>query len=314
MALISDIIDGNSATYSEEGWQGLNRIFVVTGITSANAHAMLYDAMVTLAANGVTIGSLHPTITTAQVQSIGLDSISGNQVKLSVVYNEVGNYPVQYSIASNSETIETNEHYDVDGKWKPLILEYTYPSTHATLAGKKTRQTATINKSLSVCTLSIKRRESISLSAEIGSFGYALTGKVLVCRQQQFVGFVNKDTWTLFGQSPFVFFTPPVSAGVDKRSWLCTGISSESVCPSSYAGGWVFDVTYTFEGRPKRTTTVYTNPTTTAEIIVYGHDVLVPFVDPQTGQVPGAETLVSGTSNRNIQQFLEADFNLLELS
>jgi len=63
MAIKIDIIEGNSGTVTEQGWE-LNRTFIVSGL-SGDGDAMLYAAITELNTAGHIIGTTHPTVTTA---------------------------------------------------------------------------------------------------------------------------------------------------------------------------------------------------------------------------------------------------------
>jgi hypothetical protein len=300
MAIITDIIEGNNATYSSAGWKDLTRTFVVTGVTGSG-HSRLYQAMQTIAVapNYITLGYPHPTITSAQVISINPSAVSSDVVNVSVVYDEIENYPYQYSLGSVASIVETNQAL-IPGTntYDDIVLEYTYPDDYPveSFRGIVKKSGCIINKYDPEFSISIRRREYQTLVEERDSPSTpkALTGSILMARNGRYVGKCNKSTWNIFGQS------------ILPRTWICTGISSESVGPAYYSGGWVFDVTYTFNGKNAVDINGYG--------LKSGYDTLVVFIDPNTGTPPDTATLEFGKSKKVLQIYQEADFNKLELS
>jgi hypothetical protein len=308
MAIIKDIIDGNSATYSSGGWKDLNRRYVVTALSSVSGHGRIYEAMLAVNQNMATesgisltncIGYPHPTITSAQSISVSPDAISPDIVNVTVSYDEVENYPYQYSLGANSSIVETNQALNpANGKYEDIVMTYTFPDDYPIESFRSITKKSgiTINKYEPEFAFTIKRREFATIAADSPKYavGSPLSGAALMDRNWNFVGKCNMSTWNIFGRQ----ITP--------RTFICTGINSDGVSPYSSNGGWIFDVSYSFSGK---------------DVVDVGlpnvkcaWDSLVCFVDPNTGTPPDPATLVWGQSKKVLQMYKEVDFNLLGLS
>ena len=101
-------------------------------------------------------------------------------------------------------------------------------------------------------------------------------GRELIVRKLIYEGHVNMNTWGLVPDSS------------EPKTWLCTGIGART-----QDRGITYDVTYNFQYRADT------------------WDHTIRFLDPGTGQPPS--DLVEGTGYKDVQVYLTADFNLLNL-
>ena len=291
MAVISDIIEGNTGKRTIRGWE-FNRVFKVTELT-ASGDAMLVEAT---DATGVIFGDSHPTIASAYAVEFTPMSITntGNAATVTILYREFSqNYEVD--IASRNVVRPTykafpapNEGIDsLTANTIEMKLDYTYPDDYKieSLQGTSESQTAELNVSQELDTLIITRTEFTTLPADAVAgwpLGTRLTGEILTDRSRYFNNRVNKAGWL-------------VRPGDAEFTWKLR------MSAKTAEDGLAFRVRYEFSYDDRK----WTYPAT--------------FIDPQTGQAVSSPIfydppiVTEDYASRDYYQFIAADFDRLEL-
>jgi hypothetical protein len=218
--LYKDLIDGNEATLTIDGWT-INRTAIVDRLSGYLGYQKLIAATQYLNTEGAYIGAQHPAWPTAYLISINPVSIDNDTIKFSFVYKE--NPPVSITL----NTALSQESTNIDATGTKIELEYTYPTdykdpnTGATsqLSGKTIKQGGTVMKYIPEIGFSYTRTE-------------AVTGMQLIEKKKLYEGKINSSNWTLGGVNQ------------EKWRWLCTGITGDS-----QDGGINYVVTYSFSYR-----------------------------------------------------------------
>ena len=279
MAIKIDIIDGNSATVTEAGWE-IQRVFMVSGL-SGDGYAMLYAAITELAAAGYFIGSTHDTITTAVLKELRPESFSHNGVKVTGTYRQYDTTAsYQYNLQGSPVDEETTLYVDATtGATASMELTYTWPTDYpnpdfASLGEHTQVHTATYLKPRP--TITISRYEYLTIAADAVGAGLPLTRNILIDRQLNYIGYTNAAGWN---------FRIGDAAG----SWLCLDINA-SKQPEQIT--WQVSYTFQYDANQWRE---------------HGQ-----YIDPNTGKPP--DDLVDGTGDDYFNMYVDRNFTLLGLS
>jgi hypothetical protein len=280
MAIKIDIIEGNSGTVTEQGWE-LNRTFIVSGL-SGDGDAMLYAAITELNTAGHIIGTTHPTVTTAVLKELRPESAAGNIVKVTAVYRSYDvNANYSYNLSGSAVDTETTLYCnDVDAQtYDTMELEYEWPTDYpnpdfASLGTQTQIHTATYLNPRP--TMAITRYEYLTVAADEVGAGLPLTGNIIIRRQLNYMGTTNKSGWNVRPDDP---------AG----SWLCLDISATKQ-PEQIT----WQVSYTFQYDSGLWTT-------------HGQ-----YIDPNTGNPP--DDVVEDTGDIWFSMYPDKNFTLLGLS
>jgi len=293
MAVISDIIEGNSGKKTVRGWE-FNRVFVVTELTSSG-DGMLVEAT---DATGVQYGDSHPTIPTAYATEFDPVSVpsAGNAANVTILYRQFSqNYEVDISSRNASRAYGTyylapNEGIDSTfGRVEDMVLQYTYPDDYKveSLQGDTEKQKVELSVSQELDTLIITRTEFTTLPADAVAgwpLGTRLTGEILTDRSRYFNNRTNKAGWLVRPSDAQFTWKLRMSARTAED-----GLAFRVRYEFSYDdNGWAYPAT---------------------------------FIDPQTGQAvadavtydPNDPPRDEEYGFRNFHQFLAADFDKLEL-
>jgi len=221
-----DIIEGNVGRLGINGWE-FDRIFTVSELETAGWN-MLVEA--TLASGMPVMNDPHPSIINAYVVDFATESLSGNTVKVTVIYRQfTENYLV--SIGSNIVTREVTDYLtdQTTGTTAPMKLEYTYPAGHI-LEGKTDNQGAMAAVRFHFPQFTVSRTEWLTRAADALSghaIGIQLTGNILSDRGDIYNNSLNKANWF-------------VKSGDPEGSWQCV------INANSLGNGFDWRVNYTF--------------------------------------------------------------------
>lgn len=210
-----DIIDGSRARKNREGWQEVERIATVTGLTSTGQD-QFDDA---LSASGMpSMGAAHPSLTGLYLDEANLSALGPGKVQASLIYRRIqltdyplGGIPIgeaatMLEVGTTVQQVESN--IDSDG----LSTTLTYTGNDKP-PGDPQEQVARFPRMVPQTTLIVKRRE----------VGNPLS------KSKLYVGKINRLPWAADPDAlPY--------------SWLCTGIIG-----TSSDGNQTYDVTYTFQ-------------------------------------------------------------------
>jgi len=273
--LYKDLIEGNEATLSSDGWQ-FTRTAIVDGVVGVTGYAKLFYATNLMISEGAYIGAPHPAWPSATLRQINPIAIDNDTVKFSLIYRD--NPTTRITGTSSLSQEQTN----IDSDGDPIELTYTYPADYkdpntgaaSSLAGKEVKQGGTVMKYIPEISFSYTRSEN--------EISHGSNGMSLIARQGQYVGKVNKDSWILGG---FVQFP---------GTWMCTGITFDS-----QDNGLNYDVTYSFA---KRRLDIGLEP------LNVGWKTRIVFVRVDGNPAPDA---VDGTSQKTIQIYESENFTPL---
>jgi len=303
--VLSDLVDGGSATVDINNGPSGNRSFIVSGIDGPPEAAM-WSAL--QAAGIPRIGDPHPAMALLPVSNVRADPIDGftDAAKVIVTYGITdsgpGNNPddpeaaptievsttlqtVKFNVDRNGKVVDLWFLLPIDGgkvltdNGQPLIDPVTgKPLIEEATEWISDRQVATLERQVPMSVVTFKRRENAS------------PGLIA----SRFVGHVNSSG--IFGDS--------------SRTWLCAELSG-----SSNDGGLTYDVTYQFQRAADMTT-----PTDQLMLdlfrrqapgkVVLGWDVIARYVK-KDGSVPDPGEMFwgpIGSSIKLVEVYPEADF------
>lgn len=293
MAVISDIIEGNSGELSQNGWE-LSRTFIVSELT-ALGFAMTLEAYAAVAAAGADIGDEHPEVSAANgyvpayVFNLNSEPIpkSPNALKVTAIYRQFdSNY--RYHISGNLQNKEVSNYFTDPtdfGSLEQMSLEYTFPADYewdTRFAGKTFKKGVVAQIRHPSPIIKITRTERVSTAADLNygalvPVGTKLTGAILTARNLAYAGTTNILGWNLHPTDP---------AGY----WLCHSIEADSI-----DNGLSWQVGYTFEYNPS------------------GWRHLERFKDP-VSRKPVTENISEGNGYQYFDVMLQRNFTYLELS
>jgi hypothetical protein len=224
--LYTDLVDGNSAIYTVDGWQITRMAKVSGGMENYAGYAKIIQASYFLAQEGAVIGQPHPGCPTARLREISPIAVSPDTVEFRLVYRD--DPVLKISCQSGLSQEDTN----IDATGLVISTTYTYPADYkdpttgelSDLHGKEIVQGGTVQKFLPDISFSYHRTET--------RFWYGAMG--IIELQKSFVGAINDGNWLLGGyiQNPW--------------TWMCTGITGDSD-----DGGIQYQMTYTFSYRSR---------------------------------------------------------------
>ena len=139
MAILADLIEGNSGKYTANGWEGVTRIALVSGLAGGTVTNQLNAAMT--AAGLPSIGDEHPSYENVTLRSIVPESLSGDVVRLRLEYAEQdeldSSTETQFSVGttvSQSETSLDSAGDEITLRYKPTQQEVTADAASDTLS------------------------------------------------------------------------------------------------------------------------------------------------------------------------------------
>jgi len=223
MAVTLDIVNGNTGKVTIHGWQDIDRIATVSGLTSVG-HAMLDEAVLT--AGVPRIGDVHPTVTVAYCYELIPVAVSNDTVRITIRYEQndflvsglPGALTPQFNTVDVGATLSQVET-SFDRHGNRISVSYTYPADYTEDPSKQevTETTSkTVQRLFPDHQISVRKQEFVNPAA----------------KALDYVGSVNDGPWSL---------APSSVAG----QWLCTGITG-----SSNDGRVTWTVLYTFQYRP----------------------------------------------------------------
>lgn len=220
MPVVIDIVNGNTGRVTIHGWQDIDRIATVSGLTSTG-HAMLDEAVLT---SGVPrIGDVHPTITIAFCYELIPVALSNDSAKITIRYKQddflVSGLPdalvPQYNTVEVGATLSQIET-SFDRLGNRISVSYTYPADHETWPSTEKSSSKTVPMLFPDHTISVRKQEFVNPSL----------------KALDYVGFVNDGPWILAKTSVV-------------GQWLCTALTG-----TSNDGRLTWDVSYAFQYRP----------------------------------------------------------------
>ncbi len=254
-----EIVDGSGGRKTRTGWE-LDRIATVYNIDiTVPASAVILYAVDVLEADGVIIGSAHPSRSTLYLSDFELMGISTEAVKVRLVYKEfpfgdevirVG--AVTSQVVSNMGFLKNQTTKEFATSLTDMSVVFTFPTNYegvnSALYAGKTMTTGV------EATLFIPERTIVVTKQEVVTGGYVSE------LAREYVGMVNADDWDL---------APGDAIG----TWLCTGIEG-----ISNDNGLSYTITYSFQYRADQWT----------QTVIY--------IDPNTGRPPDDVKLGVGTT------------------
>ena len=286
MAVINDIVEGNTGKLTLRGWE-FDRIFFVSKLVT-DGFNMTIEAIETV---GIQLGDSHPSIPTAYVFDITSESIttSGNQMKITYFYRQF-EVNLEYDIDPGLENEIVTDFFldNTDGGvTTEMVLQYTYPTDYKhepKVAGLEDSQGVSADIFQSKPKFTISRNERFTILADnVSGYprGIPLKGSILVDRNIQFTNKVNYSGW---------FLRPNDEAG----TWICLGIRAVSI---ENGLSWRVSYTFAFDFSGWSTKATFKDPTSGD-----------PVPDPTFNPNP----ILTG-SQKNFDQYLLRNFTLLEL-
>ena len=234
MAIEVNLIQGNNARLTQNGWENVSMVAIVTGV-AGNGDEKVFNAYLELVAYGVDIGDAHPTITTAILTSIELVSETSEDIRLLLSYVETRLAATETVIGATL----TQEQTNLNAAGNDITVTYTYPENHPVpeLAGRTETVSKLIDKQIANVAMTLTK----SVTTINGS---PVTADSIITFAKFFVGKINTDNWDLRPDD-------------DKKTWLCTGITGVS-----RNGGMTYDMDFSFEHRSDTwdTTVLFIDP------------------------------------------------------
>ncbi|RKX63607.1 MAG: hypothetical protein DRP42_07435 [Tenericutes bacterium] len=290
--IVSDTIDGNTASFGFNGWE-FNRTFIVGGLIGPGFQMVIEAYAFPLAPK---LNDGHPSVPDAYIVAVTHESVpnTSNAIQLNYTYRQlVENY--QVSIGSHNVIGNTTKYLaDQDAvkpsdNRKPMLLEYTYPDNYApdpSKAGVTEQQGVDLDVELELPQFTISRTEWETRPADTLSghpVGIQMTGRIATDRCQKFNSAINAANWVL---------RPNAFAGVWKLKM--NAVSAETTLD------WRFTYDFTYQ-RTWKFWATYQDPQL---------DQPVPDPDPiQSFE----DDLELPKSQHLFPQYRTMDFNLLEL-
>ncbi len=244
-----EIVDGSGGRKTRTGWE-LDRIATVYNITtSVAASAVILYAVDILEADGITIGSEHPSRSSLYLSDFELAGLSTEAVKVRLVYKEfpfgdevirVG--AVTSQVVSNLGFLKNQTTKEFATALTDMSVVFTFPTNY-----EGVNSVAYAGKTMTTgveATLFIPERTIVVTKQEV------ITGAEVSELARTYVGMVNADDWDL-------------APGDAKGTWLCTGIEG-----ISNDNGLSYTITYSFQYRGDQWT----------QTVIY--------IDPNTGRPP----------------------------
>lgn len=276
-----DVIDGNSAGISFNGWE-FNRVAIVSDLVSAPS-GMLIEATTT---TGVPqMNDAHPFITDAYVVDVQPESINtvGNAATLNITYRQF-TPNIQVRVGSRKIIDETSGYFaDQANQIKDFMkLGYTYPAGHL-LEGQTDTQGVRLQVPLEFPEFTYSRTEWLTSQADALSGytpGFQIDGNVLSDRSKKFNTALNSTVWQIKPSDPV-------------KSWQCRMDATSS------GNGFDWRVNYTFSF----STVEWTHQAT--------------YIDPTTNQPVPDPSLTSPATDPSAKRFahyITQDFNLLGIT
>jgi len=216
MAVVLDIIDGHTGRKTSWGWEEIERIAKVSGVTGSG-HSRIIEAAET---SGMPrMGDSYPGLKGCYLYEIRPIPDASDIIKFSLLYKMIFDYDI-VEVGATLSQVETN--MDVYGAL--ISVSYTYPATYGkegsddrlNIAGTTDVTGKALAKYLPDHRISVHKLELVNPSA----------------KALDYVGYVNSGPWSL---------APTSIMG----QWMCTGLTGTS---SIGRVGW--DVNYTFQYRP----------------------------------------------------------------
>jgi len=255
MAVTVDIIDGTSGRLTKDGFQEIERVAIVDGLTGTG-----YTKIVQAAyhADVPDIGARHPMVSDAYLYEIRPVAEDSGTIRLSLLYRQqkltVLDFVNAPSMVPQYDTVEVGAtlsqiETSFDYLGNRISVSYTYPADYGaedTPQYKERNETKTTSKTIAKLypdhQMTVRKQEFTNPSV----------------KALDYVGSVNNGPWSL---------APTSVAG----QWMCTGLMGTS---SDGRRSW--DVVYNFQYRPDT------------------WEELVQWQDPFTGEPPDDLVLGTG--------------------
>jgi len=169
-----DLVDGHRATLTRRGWENVDRLALVSGVTGS-AHERLKAAADALAElePAIEIGAEHPSLPNLYLERIEPEALATDTAKLRLVYQrpEAGRSIVGETLIETGATLaEVETNVDIDG----TVMEVLYVK-----GGTSYRQGGTVSVARPQRTLVITRTEADDPDAKADGY----------------VGHLNESPW-----------------------------------------------------------------------------------------------------------------------